>query len=70
MHLDTIARGQTLTCRHTQRTGKVLAVEPDRIRLQLSTGKRITVIADPEEKEIRWQKPRRSHLSLRAIGAR
>lgn len=67
MHIDTISRGQTLECPRTKRTGTVSSVEPNSIRIQLSTGKRITVHAD--QKNIRWQKPHRSHLTLRSIGA-
>ncbi len=67
MHLDTVARGQVLTHPGSGRKGTVLAVGKDDVRIQLATGKRITITA--VEKEICWQKPRRSHLTLRSIGA-
>lgn len=73
MHLDTITRGQTLECPRTGRTGTVLTVDKDGVRLQLGAGggrkgKRINVLAD--QKEIRWRAPRRSRLTLRALGVR
>lgn len=67
MHLDTVVRGQVLMHPGSGRKGTVLVVGDKEVRLQLSTGKRITITA--VEKEIRWRKPRRSHLTLRAIGA-
>lgn len=74
MHIDTIVRGQTLHCRRTGRSGKVIAVDPSadnsHVRITLDkTGKRINVLPD-KSGEVRWITPRRSHLSLRSIGCR